>query len=104
LEAGLTLDFHQSSPLPKGTHLIVQDVGLGNAAGLGHQKGPSDLDSRCEYHDQIQQRALKQSPPMPGVIIVPKALEIGRAIDELEIVIECSKLRDLENQVQYLPL
>jgi hypothetical protein len=41
---------------------------------------------------------------MPGVIIVPEQLEIGRAIADLEIVTECSTAADFENQIQYLPL
>ena len=47
---------------------------------------------------------LRESLPMPGVIIVPEELEIGRAINDLEVVIECSTADDLENQIQYLPL
>lgn len=41
---------------------------------------------------------------MPGVILVREELGIGRAIDELLIVMECSDQSEYENQVVYLPL
>ena len=47
---------------------------------------------------------LKESLPMPGIIIVPEELEIGRAIDDLEVIIECCKPADLDSQIQYVPL
>ena len=42
--------------------------------------------------------------PMPGVIIVPDTFEIGKAIADLEIIVECCTGFDLNNQLQYLPL
>ena len=41
---------------------------------------------------------------MAGVFIVPEQLAIGRAIDDLLILIECSLDGEWENQVRYLPL
>ena len=40
---------------------------------------------------------------MPGIIAVPDALPIGQAIEQLQIVVECSGENDMENQVLYLP-
>lgn len=40
---------------------------------------------------------------MSGVIIVPNELEIGHAIGDLELVIECATSEDLANQIQFLP-
>lgn len=42
--------------------------------------------------------------PMPGVIIIPKLLSIGTAIEELVTMLECNEPDDLNNQVIYLPL
>ena len=47
---------------------------------------------------------MKPVLPMPGVIIVPEELDIGRAIADLEVIVECSTAADLENQIQYVPL
>ena len=39
-----------------------------------------------------------------GVLIVPKIMAIGEAIDELEIIILCSNKNEYENRVEFLPL
>ncbi len=41
---------------------------------------------------------------MPGVFEVPNTLGIGRAIDDLLLIIDCSLESDWEGQVRYLPL
>jgi len=41
---------------------------------------------------------------MQGVIVVPKALAIGIAVEELAILIVCSDPEELENQVKYVPI
>jgi hypothetical protein len=41
---------------------------------------------------------------MPGVVGVPRRLPIGRAIEELELVVACSVEREWEGRVVYLPL
>jgi Domain of unknown function (DUF5615) len=47
---------------------------------------------------------LGQALPMPGLIVVPARLEIGRAIEELGLLITCSNESDLKNRICYLPL
>lgn len=47
---------------------------------------------------------LRNLLPMPGVIIVPEQMEIGPALDELEVVLLCCNAADFENQILYLPL
>jgi len=44
-----------------------------------------------------------QGEPMAGVIFVPEQLEIGRAINNLEIVLECSTESEMRDSVKYLP-
>lgn len=39
-----------------------------------------------------------------GVLIVPKTMAIGEAIDELEIIILCSSENEYENRVEFLPI
>ena len=41
---------------------------------------------------------------MAGVILVPDQLAIGRAISDLEIVIECYSQAEMRNRIEYLPL
>lgn len=42
--------------------------------------------------------------PMPGVFVVSRYMEIGQAIDEVEILALCSFEGEWEGQVKYLPL
>jgi len=41
---------------------------------------------------------------MPGLIVVPATMEIGRAIKELELIIACAAPSDLKDLVVFLPL
>jgi hypothetical protein len=47
---------------------------------------------------------IDQGLPMPGLILVPARLEIGRAIDDLEVLSRCSSESDLRDRILYLPL
>jgi len=47
---------------------------------------------------------MRQGLRMAGVIIIPDQLDVGRAIDDLEMIAESATASDLENQIQYLPL
>src|SRR5262245_31151326 len=39
-----------------------------------------------------------------GVLIVPQLMPIGRAIDDLELIVVCTELNEWENMVRHLPL
>ena len=41
---------------------------------------------------------------MPGVIVIADDLPIGQAIDEMNLVIECSAENELESLILYLPV
>ena len=47
---------------------------------------------------------MKAGQPMPGVIIVPDSLEIGAAISDVALVVECATADERQNVVLYLPL
>jgi hypothetical protein len=42
--------------------------------------------------------------PLPGVVVVPDELGVGRAIKDLALLLELSEPQDLTDQVMYLPL
>ena len=42
---------------------------------------------------------VKAGQPMPGVIIIPDNLEIGAAISDLALVVECATADDMQNVV-----
>ena len=47
---------------------------------------------------------LAQGEPMAGVIVVPNRLQIGIAIADLELVVECSSQSELRDRITHLPL
>jgi hypothetical protein len=47
---------------------------------------------------------VKAGLPMTGVIAIPDDLSIGRAIEDLALLIECANLSQLQALVVYLPL
>lgn len=47
---------------------------------------------------------IRKGEPVAGVIIVPEQLAIGIAIEELAVLIECSEMADLLDQVKYVPI
>jgi hypothetical protein len=42
--------------------------------------------------------------PMPGVFAVPQSLAIGKAIDDIILIADCSSDEEWEGQVRFLPL
>jgi hypothetical protein len=47
---------------------------------------------------------LEAGQPLPGVVIIPKELPIGSAIEELAILLACSQPEEFPNRVIHLPL
>ena len=45
-----------------------------------------------------------QGEPMAGVIFVPDQLPIGRAINDLEIALECYSEAEMHDHIRYIPL
>jgi hypothetical protein len=42
--------------------------------------------------------------PMPGLIAVPKSMPLVRAIEDVMLIVMCSRDGEYENQIRYLPL
>jgi len=87
----------------------VQDVGLSGAddptvlewaAEQGRVVVSHDVSTLRKHAYQRVAAGLR----MPGVFEVPNTLSIGRAIDDLLLIIECSLEGEWEGQVRYLPL
>ena len=45
-----------------------------------------------------------QGQPMPGLIEVGVDVSIGKVVEDILLILECSLEGDLEGQIQYLPL
>lgn len=95
--------------LPQIDQVVVQHVGLSGVSDPDLLVWAARENRIIVTHDvntmpRHASHRLRQSLPMTGVIVVPEHLEIGRAVDDLEIIVECTTSSDLVNQIQCLPL
>ena len=98
-----------SRRLPQLDFVSVRDVGLAGSSDLVLLKWAAkkqriilthDIKTLVRYANQL----VAQGEPMAGVIFVPDQLEIGRAINDLVMVLDGSTESDMRNSVEYLPL
>ena len=87
----------------------VQDAGLSGADDAAVLESAASESRVLVSHDvstltRYAYERIKAGKPMPGVFEVSTNLAIGRAIDDLLLLIECSVEGEWEGQVRYLPL
>jgi len=89
--------------------LRVQDIGLAAgddpvvlewAAQQGRVLLSHDVSTLTKHAYERVAKGLK----MPGVFEVGASMSIGRAIDDLLLIVECRFENEWEGQVRYLPL
>lgn len=93
---------------PKLDIVRVQDVGLSGkddptilewAAQEGRILLTHDVATITRYaYDRV-----RQGQTMPGVIEISTDAAIGRAIEDLLVLVGCSQAGELEGQIHYLP-
>lgn len=95
--------------VPHLDFVLVHDVGLTSQpdpvllkwAARNHRIiMTQDVKTMIPYAEQL----VSQGEPMSGLIVVPQSLGIGRAIDELELVVECYSESEMRDKIQRLPL
>jgi hypothetical protein len=87
----------------------VRDIGLSEADDgevLAHAASSGRV---VVTHDAntlvgLAYRRVRMGELMHGVIPVPQSLPVGRAIEDLLLMIECTSEEEWEGQVRYLPL
>ena len=89
--------------------LSVRDVGLAHlpdpsllewAAKENRTILTHDFDTMINYAKQL----LIRGDLMVGAVFVPEGLPIGRAIEDLQLLIECCLQSEMHNCIEYLPL
>jgi hypothetical protein len=98
-----------AAAVPTVDIIRVQDAGLLGAddetvlawaADTGRILLTHDISTMTDYaYDRV-----RNSLAMPGVIEVPETLPIGRALQDLILLAECSRTNEWDLQVVYLPL
>ena len=95
--------------VPDLDFVLVHDVGLTSQPDPVLLKWAStkqrsiitqDKETMIAYAEQL----VRQGEPMSGLIVVPQSLGIGRAIDDLELVIQCYSEAEMRDRIEHLPL
>lgn len=95
--------------LPHLDFVSVRDVGLAGSPDVVVLKWAANEQRIVLTHDgntmvPDANELIAQGEPMAGVIFVREQLEIGRAINDLVMVLECSTESDMRDRIEYLPL
>ena len=95
--------------VPHLDFVVVHDVGLTSqpdpvllkwAASKHRSIITQDKETMIAYAKQL----VRQGEPMAGLIVVPQSLAIGRAIDDLELVVHCYSESEMRDRIEHLPL
>lgn len=95
--------------LPNADLLTVQEAGLRNTPDPQLLAWAAATDRILVTHDvktmpRFAYERINAGEVMPGVFAVPDLMPIGQAVDELVLLIACTKASEWENQVTHLPL
>lgn len=95
--------------MPELDIVRAQDVGLSAAKDAAVLEWAAQEGRVVLTHDVSTMTAhaaarVSGGLPMPGVFAVSQSLAIGKAIEEILLLAECSLAGEWEGQVRYLPL
>ena len=87
----------------------VQDAGLSGAddrsvLGWAAREGRILLTHDVTTLTRYAYERVAAGEPMPGVFEVGRRVPLGRAIEDILLLVECSREGEWEGQVRYLPL
>lgn len=86
----------------------VQDVGLSGKDDPTVLEWAAQEERILLTHDvstitRYAYERVRQGQTMPGIIEVSIDVPVGRVIEDILVLVECSQEGELEGQVQYLP-
>ncbi len=95
--------------VPHLDFVLVHDVGLTSQPDPVLLKWAASKHRSIITHDEktmvpYAKQLVRQGEPMAGLIFVPQSLGIGRAIDDLELIVECNSESEMRDRIEYLPL
>jgi hypothetical protein len=93
--------------LPVADMVRVQEVGLSGATDPVVLEWAAKEGRILLTHDVSTMRKhatdrVQQGLPMPGVFAVPQSLAVGKAIEDVVMLAECSQESEWEGQVRFL--
>lgn len=86
----------------------IQDVGLSGVddpavLAWAAEEGRILLTHDVSTITRFAYERIEAGLPMPGVFAVSLAVSLGRAIDDLLLLVECSLENEWEGQIRYVP-
>ena len=95
--------------LPALDCVVVQQAGLAGSADDKLLEIAAMEDRVLVTHDVKTMTAhaydrLAMGLEMPGMIVVPNDLDVGRAVSDLELAVECLEKQEVKEQIRYLPI
>jgi len=97
------------SRLPELDVVTVRQVGFAGFEDPLLLRWAGENDRTIVTHDvktmlPDAEQLLQRGETMAGLIAVPQKMRVGRAIEELELVIACHSQLDFRDRIQRLPL
>ena len=95
--------------IPGLLYTLVQETALAGARDATLLQWAAENQRALVTHDRrtmlraVYQR-LRSGQKTAGLVIVRKELPLGRAIEDLVLLLECRNEADLDNQVVFIPL
>jgi len=95
--------------IPNLTYIVAQEAGLARADDATLLEWAAENRRVLVTHDRetmlrTVNKRLRAGRRMPGLVIVRQELPLGKAIEDLVLLLECSTESDLENRVVFIPL
>lgn len=95
--------------VPQLDFVVVAQIGLAGTADIELLRWAARENRTMLTHDSrtmshFAKQLLVQHEPMTGVIVVPKRLAIGAAIEDLELSVQCKSQSEMRGVIQRLPL
>ena len=97
------------SRLPQLDYVVVRQIGMAGYPDLELLRWAAVQDRTIVTHDKktmtkYANYCLTSGERMAGVIIIPNHLGIGRAVNDLQLLVECYSRTELTDKIEYLPL
>ena len=94
--------------VPQVDLLSVRDAGLARKSdhfllGWALQEDRTILTHDKKTMTKYATQLVARGEPIAGVIFVPNTVAFARAIDDLELVVQCYSQSEMHNRIEYLP-
>ena len=95
--------------LPSADMIRAQDTGHANVCDASVLAWAASEGRVLVTHDKSTMTAaaidrITSCDSMPGLIVVHQRIPVGRVIDDIVLIVECSKPADWIDQIVFLPL